>query len=52
MGNIPHVSNGYEKIHLEVLESCAGVGAGKTPPLLMGMRNVLCNIWNDALEFL
>ena len=24
---------------------------GKTPPLPMGMRIVICNIWRDALEF-
>ena len=24
---------------------------GKTPPLLMGRRKVVCNIWSHALEF-
>ena len=44
-------SNGQERSGLQHLESCTGVCVGKTPPLLMGRREVVCKIWSLALEF-
>ena len=35
---------GQENSGLEHLESCTGVWVGKTPPLLMFRREVVCNI--------
>ena len=46
----PHAS-GQEKSRLQHLESCTGVWVGKTPALVMGRRNVVCNMWGHALEF-
>ena len=36
---------------MQHLESCSRVWVGKTPPLLMGRTEVVCNIWSHALEF-
>ena len=42
---------GQEISGLQDLESCTGVCVGKTPSLLLGWREVVCNIWSHALEF-
>ena len=45
------LANGQERSGLQYLDSCTGVWVGKTPPLLMVRREVLCNIWSHALKF-
>ena len=40
-----------ERSGLQHLESCTGVCVSKTPPLLLGRREVVCSIWSQALEF-
>ena len=44
------IADGQGKSHLQHLLSCSGVSVGKTLPLLMGIRKVVCNIRNHALE--
>ena len=43
--------NGQERSGLEHLESHTGVWVGKTPLLIKGKEEVVCNICNKALEF-
>ena len=43
--------NGKERSGFQNLESCTGVWVGKSHHLLMGKREVVCNIWSHALEF-
>ena len=45
-----HLANGHEKGQLQHLESCTSVWADVTSPLLMGRREVVCNIWRHAPE--
>ena len=45
------LANGKERTGLQHLESCSGVRVGKSPPLPMGSREVVCNIRSHALEF-
>ena len=47
----PPLANGQERSGLQHLESCTGVWVGKTPPLLIVSRDVVCKIWSHALEF-
>ena len=42
--SLVRLSNGNEKRRLQHLESCTLVWLGKTLPLLMRMRNEICNI--------
>ena len=45
------LTNGHERSGLKHLESCTEVCVGQTPPLLLGRREVVSNIWSHALEF-
>ena len=50
-GQLSPLANGEERSGLQHLESCTGVWKGKTPPLLMSRREVVCNISSHTLEF-
>ena len=45
------LASGQYKSRLQHVESCTGVWVGKTPPLLVGRRKVVCSIWSHAPEF-
>ena len=45
-----HFAIGQESILLRHLQTCTRVWVGKTPPLLMGRRKVVCNTYTYVLE--
>ena len=48
MAKTPPLANGQGRSGLQHLKSCTGIQVDKTPPLLMGRRVVVCNIWSHA----